>query len=147
MLSNTIHCYHTAVSYTHTPRVMILIMEPISNPQCRNYIPAWRDRLLEVILLKLASTATVAGNYYTYVHSFMGRYFVSIDLLWKLAFALEEGITYDEEDPDLNIDIKQLFYNIAYGQKMESLFYAPHLKGPGKQITLFYSKFKIGIAV
>ena len=43
--------------YMHTPRVMILIVEPVANPQCRDYIPAWRDRLLECILLRLASTA------------------------------------------------------------------------------------------
>ena len=105
------------------------MVEPISNPQCRDYIPAWRERLLECILLRLASTALVAGDYYTYVHSFMARYFVEIDLLRKLAFALEEGITMDEQDPDLNIGLHQLFCNFAYGQKMETLFYAPHLKG------------------
>ena len=115
--------------YMHTSRVMILIVEPVSNPQCRDYIPAWRNRLIECILLPLASTALVAGEYYTYVHSFMARYFVSIDLLRKLAFALEEGITIDEEDPDLNVDLQQLFCNFAYGQKMETSFYAPHLKG------------------
>ena len=115
--------------YMHTPMVMVLIVEPISNPQFRDYRPAWSDSLLEVILLRLASTALVAGNYYTYVHSFMARYFVSIDLLRKLAFALEEGITFDEEDPDLNIDMHHLFYNFSYGQKMETLFYAPQLKG------------------
>ena len=46
----------------HTPRVMILIVEPISNPQLREYIPAWKDELVETILLKLASTALVAGT-------------------------------------------------------------------------------------
>ena len=107
----------------HTPRIMIF------NPQCRDYIPAWRDRLLECILLRLASTALVAGEYYTYVHSFMARYFVDIELLRKLAFALEEGITMDEQDPDLNVDLHQLFCNFAYGQKMETSFYALHLKG------------------
>ena len=115
--------------YMHTPRIMILVVEPISNPQCRDNIPAWRERLLECILLRLASTALVADTYYTYVHSFMARYFVSIDLLRKLAFALEEGITIDEQDPDLNVDLHYLFYNFSYGQKMETLFYAPHLKG------------------
>ena len=115
--------------YMHAPRVMILVVEPISNPQCRDYIPAWRERLLECILLRLASTALVAGNYYTYVHSFMARYFVDIDLLRKLAFALEEGITMDEQDPDLNINLHQLFCNSAYGKKMKTFFYAPHLKG------------------
>ena len=85
--------------------------------------------MVECILLWLASTALVAGEYYTYVHSFMARYFISIDLLRKLAFALEKGITMDEEDPDLNIDLHYLFCNFAYGQKMETSFYAPHLKG------------------
>ena len=59
----------------------------------------------------------------------MARYFVDTDLLRKLAFALEEGITRDEQDPDLNIDLHQLFCNFAYGQKMETFFYAPRLKG------------------
>ena len=115
--------------YMHTPQVMILIVESISKPQNRGYVPAWREELLEVILLKLASTALVAGDYYTYVHCFMARYFVSIDLLRKLAFALEEGFTIDEEDPDLNIDLHYRFKNFAYGQRMETSFYAPHLKG------------------
>ena len=84
--------------YMHTPNTMILIVEPISKPWNRGYIPAWRGELLEVILLKLASTALVAGSYYTYVHCFMARYFVSIDLLRNLAFALEEGYTFNEED-------------------------------------------------
>ena len=60
---------------------------------------------------------------------FMARYFVTIDLLRKLAFALEEGITIDEEDPDMNIDLHYLFHNFAYGQEIETSFYAPHLKG------------------
>ena len=115
--------------YLHTPRVMILVVEPISDLKHKDYIPQWRERLLEISLLNLASTALVAGNYYTYVHSFMARYFVDINLLRKLAFALEEGTTIDEEDPDLNIDLHYLFYNFSYGQKMETLFYAPHLKG------------------
>ena len=115
--------------YMHTPRMMILIMEPISNPQCREYVPAWREEHLETILLKLASTALVAGEYYTYIHCFMARYFEAIDLLRKLALALEEGITIDEEDPDMNIDLHYLFFNFAYGQKMETSFYAAHLKG------------------
>ena len=113
--------------YMHTPRMMILIVE--SNPQCRNYVPAWREKLLETILLKLASTVLVAGEYYTYINCFMARYFVAIDLLRKLALALEEGITIDEEDPDLNVDLHFLFFNFSYGQKMETTFYAPHLKG------------------
>ena len=115
--------------YLHTPRVMILIVEPISDPRHRYYILQWRNELLENILLKLASTALVAGSYYTYIHSFMARYFLDANLLRKLAFALEEGITFDEEDPDLNIEMNYLFYNTAYGQKMESLFFAPYLKG------------------
>ena len=115
--------------YLHTDRLMVLIVEPITNPQDRFYIPQWRDELLESILLKLASTGLVAGNYYTYIHSFMARYFLPMDLLRKLAYALEEGITYDEEDPDLNVDMSCLFFNIAYGEKMKSLFFAPYLKG------------------
>ena len=115
--------------YMHTPNTMILIVEPVSKPWNRGYIPAWREELLEVILLKLASTALVAGSYYTYVHCFMARYFVSIDLLRKLAFALEEGYTFDEEDPDVNVDMHCIFKNFAYGERMETLFYAPHLKG------------------
>ena len=98
--------------------MMILVIEPISNPQCRDYVPAWREKLLETILLKLASTTLVAGEYYTYIHCFMARYFVAIDLLRKLALALEEGITVDEEDPNMNIDLHYLFSNFAYGQKM-----------------------------
>ena len=65
----------------------------------------------------------------TYVHCFMARYFVAINLLRKLAFALEEGYTFDEEDPDLNVDMHCLFKNFAYSQRMETFFYAPHLKG------------------
>ena len=38
----------------------------------------------------------------------MARYFVAIDLLKKPAFALEEGYTLDEEDPDVNVDIHYL---------------------------------------
>ena len=114
----------------YTPkRVMILVVEPIFDPRHRYYIPQWREELLENILLKLASTALVAGNYYTYVHSFMARYFFDANLLRKLAFALEEGITIDEEDPDLNNDLHYLFYNFSYGQKMETLFFPPYLKG------------------
>ena len=69
--------------YMHTPCVMILIVEPISKPQNRGYVPAWRGELLETILLKLASTALVAGDYYTYINCFMARYFVAIGLLRK----------------------------------------------------------------
>ena len=115
--------------YMHTPYTMVLIIEPISKPWNRGYVLAWRGELLEVILLKLASTALVAGEYFTYVHCFIARYFVSIDLLKKLAFALEEGYTLDEEDPDLNADMHYLFKNFAYGQRMETFFYAPRLKG------------------
>ena len=115
--------------YLHTKRVMILVVEPISDPRHRYYIPEWREELLKNILLKLASTALVAGNYYTYVHSFMARYFFDANLLRKLAFALEEGTTIDEEHPDLNVDMHSLFYNIAYGQKMQTLFFAPYLRG------------------
>ena len=115
--------------YMHTPYTMILIIEPVSKPWNRGYVPAWRGELLEVILLKLASTALVAGEYFTYVHCFMARYFVSIDLLRKLAFALEEGYTIDEQDPDLNVDMHNLFKNFAYGQTIETFFYAPHLNG------------------
>ena len=113
--------------YLHTERLMVLIVEPITDPRHRYYIPQWRDELLENILLKLASTGLVAGDYYTYVHSFMARYFLDANLLRKLAFALEKGLTFDEEDPYLNIEMHDLFYNIAYGQKMESLFFAPYL--------------------
>ena len=84
--------------YMHTPHTMVLIIEPLSKPWNRGYILAWRGELLEVILLKLASTALVVGESYTYVHCFKVRYFVSIDLLRKLAFALEEGYTIDEAD-------------------------------------------------
>ena len=87
------------------------------------------EKSLEVILLKLASTALAAGSYYTYVHCFMARYFVSINLLRKLAFALGEGYTIDEEDPDLNVDMHYPFKNFANGQRMETFFYAPHLNG------------------
>ena len=80
--------------YLHTDRVMVLIIEPISSPKDRFYIPQWRDELLESILLKLASTGLVVGEYYTYIHSFMARYFLPMDLLKKLAYALEEGVTY-----------------------------------------------------
>ena len=69
--------------YLHTKRVMILVVEPISDPRHRYYIPEWREELLENILLKLASTALVAGSYYTYVHSFMARYFFDANLLRK----------------------------------------------------------------
>ena len=99
--------------YMQTPHMIILVVEPVSKPQNRGYVPAWREELLEVILLKLASTALVAGDYYTYINCFMARYFVSIDLLRKLAFALEEGFTIDEEDPDLNVDMHYLFKNFA----------------------------------
>ena len=114
--------------YLHTDRLMVLIIEPITSPKDRFYIPQWRDELLESILLKLASTGLVVGEYYTYIHSFMARYFLPMDLLKKLAYALEEGLTYDEEDPDINVDMSKLFFNFAYGEKMESLFFAPYLK-------------------
>ena len=114
--------------YLHTDRVMVLIIEPISSPKDRFYIPQWRDELLESILLKLSSTGLVVGEYHTYIHSFMARYFLPMDLLKKLAYALEEGLTYDEEDPDINVDMSKLFFNFAYGEKMESLFFAPYLK-------------------
>ena len=55
--------------------------------------------------------------------------FLDVNLLRKLAFALEEGTTFDEEDPDLNINLHYFFYNFSYGQKMESLFFASNLKG------------------
>ena len=114
--------------YLHTDRVMVLIIEPIFNPKDRFYIPQWRNEFLESMLLKLASTGLVVGEYYTYIHSFMARYFLPMDLLRKLAYALEEGLTYDEEDPDINVDMSKLFFNFAYGEKMESLFFAPYLK-------------------
>ena len=115
--------------YMHTARVMILIVEPVFIPKCTEYTPAWRQRLLDTILLKLASTTLVAGDHYIYINTFMARHFVSIDLLRKLALALEEGITVDEADPNLNIDLHYLFTNFAYGQCMETTFYSPHLKG------------------
>ena len=115
--------------YMHTPRIMILIVEPISKPWNREYMPAWRQELLDHLLLRLASTTLVMGTHYTYVNCFMARYFISIDLLKKLAFALEEGFTIDEQDPDVNVDMHYLFKNFAYGQKMESFFYAPYLNG------------------
>ena len=52
----------------------------------------------------------------------------------------------------LNIEMHYLFYNTAYGQKMESLFFAPYLKGSQilnykvNNLLHFYSKFKIAIA-
>ena len=113
--------------YMHTARMMILIIEPVFIPKCREYTPAWRQRLLDTILLILASTTLVAGEH-TYIHTFMARHFVSIDLLRRLALAVEEGITVDEADPDLNIDLHYLFTNFAYGQCMETTFYSPHLK-------------------
>ena len=115
--------------YLHNERLMILVVESITDPRHRYYIPQWREELLKNILLKLASTGLVAGNYYTYVHSFMARYFLDANLLRKLAFALEDDFTFDEEDPDLNIEMHYLFYNTAYGQKMETLFFAPYLQG------------------
>ena len=115
--------------YMHTSRMMILVVEPVSKPQKRGYVPAWREELLTVILLKLASTVLVEGEHHTYVNCFMARYFVSIDILRKLAFALEDGFTSDEPDPNLNIDMHYLFKNVTYGQRMETSFYAPHLKG------------------
>ena len=99
--------------YMHTARMMILIIEPVFIPKCREYTPAWRQRLLDTILLKLASTTLVAGDHYTYIHIFMARHFVSIDLLRKLPLAVEEGITVDEADPNLNIDLHYLFTNFA----------------------------------
>ena len=47
----------------------------------------------------------------------------------EIGICFEEGFTIDEEDPDLNIDLHYLFKNFAYGQRMETSFYAPHLKG------------------
>ena len=114
--------------YLHTERLMVLIIEPIFNPKDRFYIPSWRDELIQSILLKLASTGLVVGDYFTYIHSFMARYLLTTDLLRKLAYALEEGVTYDEADPDDNIDMSNLFFNFAYGERMESLFFAPYLK-------------------
>ena len=51
--------------YLHTNRLMVLIIEPITSPKDRFYSPPWRDELLESILLKLASTGLVVGDYYT----------------------------------------------------------------------------------
>ena len=51
--------------YTHTARMMILIIEPVFIPRCRDYAPAWRQKLLDTILLKLASTTLVAPDHYT----------------------------------------------------------------------------------
>ena len=136
--------------YMHTSHVMILIIEPVSKPWNRAYIPAWREELLDVILCKLASTALVAGEYYTYVHCFMARYFVAIDLLRKLAFALEEGYTFDEEDPDVNVDMHYLFKNFAYGQRMETFFLCSTSERfillKVNNLFYFYCKFKITIA-
>ena len=115
--------------YMHTDRMMILIVEPVSQPWKREYIPAWRAELLETILLKLASTVLVLKEHHTFVNCFMAKYFVAIEILKKLALALEEGITVDEPDLNINIDLHSLFKNIAYGQRRESSFYAPHLKG------------------
>ena len=74
--------------YLHTDRLMVLIIEPIFNPKDRFYIPQWRDELLESILLKLASTGLVVLDYYTYIHTFMARYFLPIDLFRKLNMTL-----------------------------------------------------------
>ena len=54
--------------YMHTPRMMILVVEPVSKLQNREYIPAWRNELLEVLLLRLASTILVLGEEQTYVN-------------------------------------------------------------------------------
>ena len=59
----------------------------------------------------------------------MARHFVAADLLRKLALGIEEGITVDEADPDLNIDLHYIFKNFAYAQNHGTSFYAPHLKG------------------
>ena len=128
--------------YMHTPRMMIMIVEPVSNPQNREYVPVWRERLLDVILLRLASTTLVAGDHYTYMNCFMARYFVDIDLLRKLALALEEGITIDEEDPNMNIDLHYLFFNLSYGTEDGNIFLCTTSQSflflaSGKQIILF----------
>ena len=119
--------------YMHTPRMMILIIEPVFIPKCRGYAPSLKQRLLDTILLRLASTTFVASTqsstHYTYINTFMARHFVAADLLRKLALAIEEGITVDEADPDLNTDLQYIFKNFAYAQTMETSFYAPHLKG------------------
>ena len=47
--------------YMHTARMMILIVEPVFIPKCRGYTPAWRQKLLDTILLKLATTTFVAS--------------------------------------------------------------------------------------
>ena len=80
-------------------------------------------------MFKLASTTLVAGDHYTYINTFMARHVVAIDLIRKLALAVEEGITMDGADPNLNIDLHYLFTNFTYGQCMETTFYSPHLKG------------------
>ena len=48
--------------YLHTDRLMVLIIEPITSPKDRFFIPQWGDELLESILLKLASTGLVVGD-------------------------------------------------------------------------------------
>ena len=69
----------------HTARMMILIVEPVFIPRCRGYTMAWRQKLLDTILLKLASTTLVASDHYIYINTFMARHFAAIDLLRKLA--------------------------------------------------------------
>ena len=39
--------------YLHTERLMVLIVEPITDPQHRFYIPQWRDELLEIFYSSL----------------------------------------------------------------------------------------------
>ena len=65
----------------------------------------------------LASTALVAGEY---MHMYIVLWpdtLLPIDSLRKLAFALEEGYTFDEEDPDVNVDMHCLLNNFSIWSK------------------------------
>ena len=103
---------------------------------------------METILLKLASTVLVLEEHHTFVNCFMARYFVAIEILKKLALALEEGNTVDEPDPNINIDLHSLLLmdreeNLLL---MHLILKVLFTKLQVTHLFYFYSKFKITIA-
>ena len=105
-------------------RKIILIIEPVFQLCSRDVTPIWSSTLINCMLKRLTSVGLVMEDHYTFVHAFMARYNESIKFLQELALALEDGYS-----PNHDINLSYLFTNLAYGNVMESTFYAPHLKG------------------
>ena len=107
--------------YVVNSRKIILIVEPIFDPCSRFIMPSWNSTLINCILQRLTITTLVFGENATFVRTFMARYMETTEFLQEFAFAIEDGCSSNQD-----INLSFLFVNFAYGNAMETTFYAPH---------------------